>query len=72
MSADRPRTAEKKRGEKMDYKFLAIEKHRNGSITIRTDETEKTTYYFKSEKQAIRDYRDANGLRGKKLVKIYI
>ena len=62
----------KTRGEKMDYIFLTIEKHQNGSLTIRTDDTEKTTYYFTSEKQAIRQYRDANGLRGKKLVKIYI
>lgn len=54
-------------------KYLFITKNRNGSITIRDTVTDlEITYYFHSERGAIRKHREQFGLQRKRFTKIYL
>jgi hypothetical protein len=53
--------------------FLAITKNANGSYTIKDTITDKTlTYYFCSERDAIKQHRCNMNIRYKHLIKIYL
>lgn len=54
-------------------KYLFITKNRNGSTTIRDTVTDvKITYYFRSERNAIRKHRQQFNLQRKQFTKIYL
>jgi hypothetical protein len=54
-------------------KYLFITKNRNGSVTIRDTITDlEITYYFYSERDAIRKHRKQFNLERKRFAKIYL
>jgi hypothetical protein len=54
-------------------KYFIIQKNKNGSVTIKDTVTEnKTTYYFYSLENAIKEHRKAHNLQRLKFERIYL
>jgi hypothetical protein len=54
-------------------KYLFITKNRNGSITIKDSITDRpVTYYFSSERAAIKNHRESTNTKNQHFTKIYL
>jgi hypothetical protein len=54
-------------------KYLFITRNRNGSVTIRDTVTDSAiTYYFCSERAAIKSHRENMNIKNKHFTKIYL